>query len=43
MPEHQEQQAPVAGRVTAAFGSLQELLDFGRNEVFSVAHHFVQY
>jgi hypothetical protein len=42
VPEHQEQQAPVAGRVAAAFGDFHELLDFGGNEVFAVAHHFVQ-
>jgi hypothetical protein len=41
MPEHQEQEAPVAGRVAAVFRHLQELLDFGSNEVFAVVHRFV--
>ena len=42
MPEHQKQEAPVAGGVAGALGGSDKLLDFGRNKVFSVAHHFVQ-
>jgi hypothetical protein len=42
MAKHQEQQAPVTGRIAAAFGGFQELLDFGGNEVLTVVHHFVQ-
>ncbi len=42
MPEHQKHKALVAARVAAALGGVHELLDFGRNEVFAVTHHFVQ-
>ncbi len=42
VPEHQEQQASVAGRVAGALGGGYELLDFGGNQVFSLGHHFVQ-
>jgi hypothetical protein len=42
MPKHQQQQTAVAGRVAAALRNLHELFDFGKNQVFSLVHHFVQ-
>jgi hypothetical protein len=41
MPKHEEQQTAVTGRIAAVFRSLQELFDFGGNEVFAVVHRFV--
>src|SRR5712691_4467427 len=40
MPEHQQQQTAVAGLVASAIDSRYELIDFGRNQVFAVAHRF---
>jgi hypothetical protein len=54
MPEHQEQQAAVAGLVPAPFGRLDQPLDLAPGEVlpvavvpprvsaFAPAHHFVE-
>jgi len=42
MPEHQKQQASVAGCVTAIFRGVHELLNLGGNQVFAVVHRFVQ-
>jgi hypothetical protein len=41
MPEHQQEQAPVAGFIPATLRGGNQLLNFGRNKVFSVAHRFV--
>lgn len=41
MPEHEEQEAPVAGLVPGPLGGGKELLDFVAGEVFSFLHHFV--
>ena len=41
VPEHEQEQAPVAGLVPAAPGGGNQAADFGQNEVFSVVHHFV--
>jgi hypothetical protein len=39
VPEHQEQQAAVAGLVAAALGGSDELADLGESEVFSGFHY----
>lgn len=41
VPEHEQEQAPVAGLVPATPGGGNQAADFGQNEVFSVVHHFV--
>ena len=41
VPEHEQEQATVAGLVPAAPGGGNQAVDFGQNEVFSVVHHFV--
>jgi hypothetical protein len=40
MPEHQKQNAPIPGVVPAALGDRDQLLNFGKNQVFSVFHGF---
>jgi len=38
LAKHQKQKATVAGLIPAAFGGRNELIDLGRNEMFSVGH-----
>jgi hypothetical protein len=39
--KHQQQQAPVTGRVAGTLDGRYGLINFGRNQGFSVVHHFV--
>ena len=43
MPKHEQQPTAVACLVTGALDGSYELIDLGRNQVFAVAHRFVQY
>jgi hypothetical protein len=42
MPKHEQQQTAVACLVAGTLDGSYELIDFGRNQVFAVAHRFVQ-
>jgi hypothetical protein len=42
MPEHEEQQTPIAGLVAAALDGGEEVIEFPSGEVFSAVHLFVE-